>query len=495
MKKLLLAIVLLLSGSPLLAQDVCGTEPTPQHIFDFLESLNFEQLKARRASDTVMHIPIQLHMMRSSTGTAPLSPADIFSAICTMNDRYTLANIQFYIKGEILYYDSNALLNPSASSVINTLMGTANQPYVMNIYFANLGPLGLNGYAYYPNSGPGTTVRRGGLVMSYSAVLNGATLSHETGHYLSLPHPFDGTSNNKLMGERVTRNFNEVLPRYSANCYQAGDKFCDTRADFLSNRWGCTFTPAAGDTDLNGDFFRPDSSLLMSYAGDACRIRLTEEQMAACRATLEDVGKRGYLLAFPMPVLQAVTTAPVLTLPLQGATGLHPNFTTFAWDPVPGATMYRLRALSNGIVVDIDTLLYTTSYFHGHNKLKANRNYEWEVTAYNQTDLCGNPTSARGTFSTTSFTATSVAEAHFDDLKVYPTFLERGENLQIAAAELAGKNLRVELRSAEGKLIAAQQIIASENSLGIETGLQSAGIYFLSIEHEGYRVVRKLVQR
>lgn len=495
MKKLLIVLALSLSTLSSHAQGVCGTEDPPQQVYDFLESLDFEQLKMSRRSDTTLNVPIQLHMMRSSTGASPLSPADIFAAICTMNERYTNANINFYIKNAPIYYDSNQLLNPSATSVINTLMGNANVPYVMNVYFANMGSLGLNGYAYYPNSGPGSNVRQGGLVMSYSAVMNGATLSHETGHYLSLPHPFNQTSNNKLMGERVTRNFNEILPRQSANCYLAGDRFCDTQADFKGSRWGCTHSPAASDTDLNGDFFRPDSSLLMSYAGDACRTRLTEEQMIACREVLENIPQRGYLLVFPMPVLQEVTQAPTLTLPAEGSTGWHPDFTTFRWSAVPGATMYRLRALSNGVVLDIDTLLYDTVYFHGHNKLKANRNYSWEVTAFNQTDLCGNPTSARGTFTTVSFTTTSVAENHFGELKVYPNLLDRGQAVRIEANALVGKTLRIELRSADGKLVQLQQHQALEDSFDFETGLQAAGIYFMTIENEGYKIVRKLVQR
>jgi len=495
MKKLLLALAFGLSSLNLMAQGVCGTEDPPQHVYDFLESINFEELKSSRRSDSVMNVPVQLHMMRNSSGVSPLSPSDIFAAICTMNERYTNANINFYIKHAPIYYDSNHLLNPSASSVINALMGNANVPYVMNIYFANLGSLGLNGYAYYPNSGPGVTVRQGGLVMSYSAVMNGATLSHETGHYLSLPHPFNQTSNNKLMGERVTRNFNEVMPRQSANCYQAGDRFCDTQADFKSSRWGCVHNPAASDTDLNGDFFRPDSSLLMSYAGDACRIRLTEEQMIACRQTLDSLPRRGYLLVFPMPILQEVTQAPTLIMPEENSAGWQPDFTTFKWQAVPGATMYRLRALSNGVVVDVDTLLYDTTYFHGHNKLKANRNYQWEVTAYNQTDLCGNPTSTRGNFSTGMFTPTFVPEAYFDDLKVYPNLLDRGQSVRIEAGALTGKTLRIELRSTDGKLVNVQQHLALDNSFEFETGLQAAGIYFMTIEHEGYKIVRKLVQR
>lgn len=492
MKKISLLLALLFGFETVSAQELCGTAEPEQHVYDYLESIPFALRKASRASDTLLQVPIQIHMIRSDAGIAPLSPADIFAAICTMNDRYQNANIRFYIKGAPLYYDSTALLNPPSSSAINNLMGIANQPYVMNIYFANLGAIGLNGYAFYPNSGPGTSIRRGGLVMSYSATMNGATLSHETGHYLSLPHPFSGTSNNKLMGERVTRNFNEVSPRFPANCYTAGDRFCDTEADFRGSRWGCAFIPTAGDTDINSDFFRIDSSLLMSYAGDACRVRLTEEQMIACRDVLQDNGQRGYIVVFPPPVQTAITTAPVLRLPVEGANDLHPNFTTFRWDSVPGATMYRLRAWSNNVVLDLDTLLYQNSYFHGHNKLKANRPYQWEVIAYNETDYCGNPPSIRGNFSTVSFTPTSVEALAFDELKVYPNLLQAGESFTLEATDLAGKNLQIQLRTAAGKLVDSRQILAEENKLSLTLPFGASGIYFLSIESAGYRVIKKI---
>lgn len=494
MKKLLIALVLSLTVFVGRAQE-CGTEPAPQYILDALERLNLPALVAARTEDdTIIYVPIQMHMIRSDAGTAALSEADLFTAICTMNVRYNDAKIQFYITDQIFYYNNSTILNASDGNSISTLMSANNKPYVMNIYFTNLGQRGLNGYAWYPNSGPGTGVRQGGAVMSYSAVMNGATLSHETGHYLSLPHPFDGTSNNPLMGERVTRNFNETPPRLPANCYNAGDRFCDTKADKRGARWGCTYAPAAADTDLNGDFFWPDSSLLMSYAGDACRIRLTDEQMAACRSTLQTPNDRGYLTFLPRPVQPSINTAPVLTLPANGATGLHPNFTTFAWDPVPGATIYRLRALSNGVVVDLDTIIRggATSYFHGHNKLKANRSYQWEVTAYNETDFCGNPTSARGTFQTTTFTATSVDEAFFADLSVFPTLLERHGVVQLQGESLNGKSLQVELRSMTGQLLRSESL-QIDGDAHFHTELSNSGVYFLTLRHEGYRIVRKLV--
>ena len=119
-----------------------------------------------------------------------------------------------------------------------------------------------------PNTGmPNDPLRQGAVYMGIACSGPGnTTLAHELGHFLNLPHPFDGTSGQPaaVWAERVTRNPQEPPPRYSANCTTAGDRFCDPRADYRDNRWNCPDPSAL--LDINADPFNPDETLYMSYS-------------------------------------------------------------------------------------------------------------------------------------------------------------------------------------------------------------------------------------
>jgi hypothetical protein len=410
-----------------------------------------------------------------------------------LNRRYAPAKIQFYLAGMPRYIVNQIWSNPPDKQVATLMIDSFNIPRVVNIYFTNLGSQGLCGYAYYPNSGPGTLVTRGAAMMSYSCSgPESGTLAHELGHFFSLPHPFQGTSGDPdgPTAERVTRDLNEVAPRLSANCNTAGDFFCDTKADPYSARWQCVSTPIT--LDINGDRFFADSSLVMSYAANTCRDIFSEQQMNAMRSTVATgTSSRGYLLARQRPVTTPIVDQPQILTPAAGETDVQPNFAHFNWTAVPGATWYHFRlkrAIIPGLVKD--TVVQGTYLSIFDNKMNINTDYQWSVTAVNENDYYLKPYTWHN-FRTGTRTATFVQELNQAAVQIYPNPIRRGEALRIAKSSEISLSLQV--FDLMGRKVYAGQLGTHEDRLELPENLVTGQYVIEWIDQTGNRGTQRLL--
>lgn len=441
----------------------CGTTAAPAHIRNFIQQLDFNQ----PLSENVIHLPITLHIVRSSAGGAGFTESQAFETICNLNQRTASSGLFFYMPERVKYINEDRFFSaPDAFSLFD-MIEDFNVARTINIYYTNLAQMGYCGFAFYPDSGPGGFENDGAIVMSFPCSQpTGTTLAHELGHYLSLPHTFDGTSQSpaSINAELVTRLVQEAPGRQGANCATEGDGFCDTPADFIANRWSCP-TPLVVN-DFNGDRFRPDSSLYMSYANDNCVSRFSEQQQIAMQSTVNALSApRGYLTTSPMPNYPAVT-APALQLPANGDT-LIPNQAQFRWQAVPGADFYQLKVYVGSSFTVLDTMISDTAYLHLSNKIRANRAHSWEVRAFNGANLC-TAFGQRGEFVTRLYSsASSLSNQLQHKLRVYPTQLKSGEFIQISglnlnqAAELrlldlSGRLLYQEIKQVDGEITGLQ---------------------------------------
>jgi len=439
MKKIFLSFLIAIVGQFLLpaqAQliDECGTGDSPQHINDWLQKLDHRQLANENTTNDTTWLATQIFLVHAPTGAPAITLDSLKSTFTVLNRRFAPAKIQFYQAGMPRYIVNQIWSNPADKQIATLMIDSFNLNRVVNIYFTNLGSQGLCGYAYYPNSGPGGPISRGAAVMSYSCSGPGSgTLAHELGHFFSLPHPFQGTSGNPASptAERVTRNFNEVAPRLSANCSTTGDFFCDTKADPYGARWQCVSNPAT--FDINSDRFYADSSLVMSYAANGCRDIFSEEQMNAMNATLASgSAPRGYLLARRRPVTSNITADAMLLTPAIGATDVQPNFAHFNWTAVPGATFYHVR-IKRPIIPTLvkDTVVAGTFLSVYDNKMNVNTDYQWSVTPYNENDFSVLKTINWYDFRTSGRTATTVFENELTDITIYPNPIRSGNLLNV----------------------------------------------------------------
>ncbi|MBL4654232.1 MAG: T9SS type A sorting domain-containing protein, partial [Bacteroidia bacterium] len=208
----------------------------------------------------------------------------------------------------------------------------------------------------------------------------GTTITHELGHYFYLPHTFSGWEGYDPNG---TDEPWEVEFVDGSNCTEAGDNFCDTPADFVSDRWSCPY--GFDRLDPNGDPFHPDSSLYMSYASDACTDRFSTEQIAAMLYTI--VTYRTDLLNHPDPdffdMYQTINSYPKnlqLNLPA--------NYIVLKWKPVQGADGYSVMVTRfNGSKWNIDEI--TDSPYYVATNLQAGFKYRWKIKPFFYNNTCG----------------------------------------------------------------------------------------------------------
>lgn len=477
----LIAFIFPLYGMAQFENGHCGTGPAPEHVRAFNRTVDYSQ--AVPEEYTTINIPVTIHIVRNSNGGGGFYENNAFLTICDLNNRMASSGMFFYLAGPVRFVDNDLYFNTTDFGDLFTMIDLENVPRTMNIYYTNLGQLGLCGFAFYPNTGPGGFQNDGAVVMSFACSQpTGTTLTHEVGHFFNLPHTFDQTSGNPITGpnaERVTRLTNEPAPRLSANCAVAGDEFCDTPADFIGTRWSCPTGQV--QFDINGDRFRPDSSYYMSYSNDLCMSRFSTQQILAMRATLASTtAPRGYLLINPMPNFSSINQAPTQLSPVNNDT-VPGNRAIFRWNSVPGATFYQIRVLLFNFAV-LDTITTDTFFVSNTRAIRQFRDHSWEVRALNGANLCTQYSGRMPFYSSTYVQSTSVNSIELSGPKVYPNPVSRGSELTISKQQ-GIESLTVHMLDLQGRIVKEWPALLSE-SLTVPSDIRP-GIYLLQITNAG----------
>lgn len=478
----------------------CGTEPAPASTLNFITSLHenkvFEQFDVERVQNTIF-IPLKIHIIGNDAGLGYYSIQNLMANICELNQKYHAHGIQFFIRGTVNYINSTQLFNLPSFAVSSAANTQYNVNRCINVYFANLSSMTppLCGFANFPQTGaPNEPLRQGAIWLSPACSAPGnSTFAHEMGHFLNLPHPFDQTSDAPAspLSERVTRNTSEPSPRLSANCTTAGDRFCDTPADFRPDRWNC---PGANSTviDANGDLFQPDGTLYMSYANDACQNKFSVQQTAAMRATLtitqsptgqNITGPRMYLLIPPVEPYDTITGTANILEPSNNSTGHPANWTFFRWNRVPGATMYVLRIRRN-ITLTEEIILYNgdTSYLYTGNKLNAGQTYNVSILPFNHKVTC-RPYGPAINFTSAPGFGTSVEDQGNKYFNVYPSLLTANAPLRVKTGEAVNQSLNFEILDVQGRLVQKGSIQAEGSEhFEIPTDMLNNGAFILRLQ-------------
>lgn len=518
MKKALLFFSLLAYASVGFAQQVprkCDVEATDEYAQAFYKMTPEQRYGVHGVDviDSVYMIPVKVHIVGRDDSTGFFRTSEAIKNICNLNSRYVPVGFRFYISGPINYIRNSTYYNLPSKTIGDNMLAFYNVPGVINVYYVDLSTLGLCGYAYFPNTGPGGSAnRRGGAVLGINGSCSSSSLpgvpdgnttfAHELGHYFSLMHPFQGTSDNPA-GASAERVIRVTTPGklYGPNCSTSGDGFCDTEADFIDTRWSCPYN--GNQKDINQDFFTPDASLYMGYANDVCTNRFSDQQISRMRQTIRTT--RNYLLPNRPTIQDTITVAPNTLSPTNSTTPAeYANWCRFTWNAVPGATMYHLRIaqfvtfstiLFDTIVSDT-SFIYTyqlTGRFQARTRLQPNRSYFWSVQALNETNLCG-PYSPGVNFTTNAVLGNDNIVTPIANC--YPTVLEQAQTMNIDLA-VATNNVIIETIDITGKLIQSKQIANQGNTLisSFDPGVKTPGMYFLRINTAGkYSTVKFIVK-
>lgn len=380
MKYILVLGLIFGSFFPAIAQDFCATQ-MPDEMMDWLRDYktNNRAPQYNKSSNDITYIPVKIHIVGDDNGSGYYKLSTLLGAFCTLNAQYEPYGWHFYMYNGINYINNTSLYSHTGN--YRGIINSESVPDVANIFFVD-DPSGACGYF----SGYGGPRGSNGQRQGYIAIENGScaaednsTVAHELGHFFSLPHTFYGwegraaTDSPGWNDERVD----------GSNCGFAGDYFCDTPADYLSDRWQCPYNKTK--TDYNGDLYNPDGALYMSYSDDACTQYFSNEQVDAMKSYLG--GTRSYMLDVPYPGYEEITDSAYIEMPAQFSNGIAANFVQMKWNKVENATQYLVQLKYDGpqIVFILDTLVSDTALTLALDEYKG---YAFRVKAFNPAYTC-----------------------------------------------------------------------------------------------------------
>lgn len=430
----------------------------------------------RRGGDIL--VPVQVHILGNDDGVGYYRLDQLYGSFCDLNERFEPTGFYFFISGEINYVDNDTWYEHDFFQGSN-MMQANNVAGKVNMYFVS-DPAGACGY-YSP-------FRDAVAIAKSCAGVGETTITHELGHFFSLPHTFFGWESGEpplSQQERVD----------GSNCSSAADGFCDTPPDYAPYRWNC---PTTGPfTDPNGVSFVPDGTFYMSYSNDACTERFSLEQQDAMRANL--IG-RGSSLPVGGPDPVALDSA-VLVEPLDGATETAYNFTVLKWNGVPDATQYLVTVALNSTMSAVVEQVVVSDTFFICPELNQDRRHYWSIKPLTPSSFCA-PTSEVRLFTTGEvFSGISPTGESLLGLAAWPNPKQANQPLQLSVESGAAFQVQVRLIDLAGRTMAQRQwnLQSGNNRTEWELPALPSGMYMVELsamvpEHSG-RWTQKVLMR
>ncbi|WP_041329490.1 zinc-dependent metalloprotease [Saprospira grandis] len=458
----------------------------------------FTAFKASRAAnDSISYVPLQFHVCGENDGSGYVDVERVLGSVCRLNDDYRGQNIQFYIyninyiPNSLLYNHGNGSGNPTAIY----FMSLYKVPGVLNIFVGRNVTANDQFLAYYTSFLD--------VVFSFKTGVGPGdpTLTHELGHFFTLPHTFfgwEGTNyaneelNGKAPGQVGGMQVEKVVRGAAGeNCQIAADGFCDTRPDYSSDRANCPQTAIFYDPD--SVMIDPDETNFMSYFNDNCLSQFSDEQKDAI---LLDFVSRGYHL-FDTPSPLYSSAAPSIDWPNAGALVGSPNQVELRWTGDASNSYYlvKLERIVGGAAIPVASYITSDEFYWV--SLQPNSQYRWSVQGMTAYDVCSNFVSAPADFSTANWaTGIETTALPLQSSRVFPNPIGNNDelNIEIEVSQLTEVNIKLTNQLGQQMLPSQSiQIAPGKQVETLYTNDLAPGVYFVQIETAQERISHKVV--
>ncbi len=447
----------------------------------------------------VLYVPLIFHLVANNDGTGRIEESALFNQVCRLNNDYAPADMVFYIK-EVKEFNNNAVFNsPTNNVAINAIISQKGNG--VNVFItenADTGGLGTT-LGFFSPSGDYIVCRKQEIVAA-----NG-TLTHEVGHFFTMPHTFFGWEcqtpegntydpayhGNPLTITTAPCGFNAVELMNGSNCNSAGDAICDTAPDYnfpFSNGFGGPCGTSNDVFDSNGDLVIPMANNVMGYFDGCDSYEFTSDQMLLMRASF-NAPNRAYIRSTYVPNTSIVD--PNANLNVNTINEFY-NSVQLSWDAVPNADFYYLK-ITNGS--DQNFVYKTENTSHIETNLEPNGLYFWFVIPYNETSGChlGSPvtTVPTGGESTSTYDLINGVNSW----NVFPNPLSINDQLNVQFDLDQALNANIELLSADGKVVFFKKtsLLKGLQTINLNTERLSHGFYFVRVQSDQGTMMRKLI--
>lgn len=463
------------------------------------------RMQAVPRSNSTTYIPITFHLVGDGNGRNYSNPLGALGALCRLNADFAAQNVQFYLNpaAPLRYMPNQTVYSDGYDWGAMSIMGDEKLPNAFNVYIGNSVSRPVAGY--YSPSEDFVFLQRG------YANGNSTTFTHEAGHFYSLPHTFygwegvnyDDVYNGAPAPVVVNGDSVEYQTRLgaNANCSSVADGFCDTEADYYSDREACNHNSVV--LDPAGDRLTPDNTNYMSYFYDACQTSFSTEQKDAI---WRNITMRGWT-NFGTPNLNTVTSDSVQALlPLENDSisfSTTNNNVRFSWTAAPDAMGYVLTVerMFRGSVVDVvqRDVTYTNSYTLPAAIFAATGSYRWSIVPFGQYSTCSART-VYANFYVRNLLTTSVLQNNIDNnlsLHIAPN-PPASSVVQLWIESALAQDAQVAIYGIDGRVMLRQACVLTEGSqlLQLPTDFLPQGLYVVSVQTQlSSRQQRLIIQR
>ncbi len=463
-----------------------------------------------RKSNNTIYVPVSFHLVAEDDASNRISERTVLQQLCQMNKDFQQTGLQFFLNNGTFDYVDNSTVYNDPGSASRGIMDLIRDNSAVDIWIVgntddNDNSNGVT-LGYYSRSFDWVVIDKSQI--SGEAI----GLSHELGHFFSLPHPFLGWDADPYQADKHGNpapvrapggNLTEYMD--GSNCETAGDRICDTPPDY---NFGFTWTRdcnyRGGAKDPRGEDVDPDEYNIVGYflpenSSDCIRssYRFTEDQSRIMNADYEAADRRYLRNNAVAPTTEVVTEIPVLTLPLNEATVADSKPIALQWEAVPHADSYLVEVdlIASFVVRPLRIVVNTHELELDPSLLFKDRTYYWRVTPFNALGGCAGSSTTKQ-FRVSSVTSVNNTIPEMESLFISPNPHPANQNLNLSVNVNGNFQAAIDLFDTNGKLIRAfgeMEFIVGKNDYRLPSSALEPGVYALSIKSQKGKSVQRII--